>query len=183
MCRLTPIVALVLVSGCKDEKPGAPPAATADVAEAERKRAAQAALDAENTAPPPPRPPAKPSKFQAEVDLTFTGALEKKFTGPVGICGATFIDGRLQGGNYGIKTDELEFQIMALTDDELSKPGAWLNIAGPDRKSFVLRREPSKITIDVVKGATFDVELKSIAGAETVKVTGTVTCGPDYRRR
>jgi hypothetical protein len=144
------------------------------------KKAEQAAIEAENNGPVSPKPPAKPSKFQAEVDLTFTGAIEKKLTGPIGICGATFIDGRLQGGNYGIRTDDFEFQVIAVTDEELTSPKSVLNTKGPDRKSFV-GRDTSKISIDVAKGATIDVELKNIIGPETVKVTGTVTCGPDYR--
>jgi hypothetical protein len=166
----------VLATGCGDKK--TEPAAT-PTAEADRKKAA---IEAENRAPVPPAPPAQPSKFQAEVDLTFTGAIENKLTGPVGICGATFIDGRLQGGNYGIRTDDLEFQVIAATDEELTSPKSVLNTKGANRRSFAAR-DTSKIIIDVAKGATIDVELKNIVGPETVKVTGTVTCGPDYRTR
>lgn len=177
-CPTILAVAVVLATGCGDKKKSE--SAAASNTEAADKAAA---IEAENNAPVAPKAPPKPSKFQADVDLTFTGAIEKKLTGPVGICGATFHDGRLQGGNYGVRTDELEFHVTAMTDEELAKPGAILNIKGSDRKSFVARPGAGKTTIDVAKGATIDVELKNIVGPERVKVTGTVTCGPDYRTR
>jgi hypothetical protein len=150
-------------------------------AEAERKEAEAEAIAAENAAPPPPKKPATPSRFEATVDLTFSGALERKFTGPVGICGATFIDGKLQGGNYGVRNDDLEFQILAATNEELAAPTVLLNTKGEGRMSFVRRPGQGSVTIDIERGATIDAELKNIVGPQTVRVTGSVTCGPNYR--
>lgn len=167
---------LVLIAGCAEKK--SEPRPTSAAAEREA-----AAIAAENAAPPRPKPPAKPSKFEAVVDLTFTGAIENKIAGPVGICGATFLDGKLQGGNYGVRTDDFEFQIVALSDEELSTPSVILNVKGPERKSFVGRKDVGTVAIDVAKGATIDAELRNITGGDTVHVKGSVTCGPDYRTR
>lgn len=172
---------VALVTGCGDKKSEAP----TSTAEADRKAKEAAALEAENNAPPAPKPPPKPPKSQAEVDLTFTGAFEKKLTGPIGVCGATFIEGRIQGGNYGIRTEDFEFQVLAVSDEELAKPGVVLNIKKPTRESFLLDRKDAanKIAIDVAKGATVDVRLASMTNKTTVRVTGTITCNPDYRTR
>jgi hypothetical protein len=180
-----PLVALALpllaLAACGDKKTD--PAAASSTAEDERKAAElAAAIEAENNAPRPPKPPPKPSKFEATVDLTFTGAIEQKFEGPVGICGATYYEGKLQGGNYGIRTDDFEFQIMAMTDDELAKPGLLLNAKNP-RRSFLGRGDGKNVQIDVDKGATVDAVLKDMESKDTIAVKGTISCGPDYRTR
>lgn len=171
----TSVFVFVVLTGCGEKK--TEPSTSSP--EAERQAAA---IEAENKAPVAPKPAPKPSKFEATVDLTLTGAIDKKFQGAVGICGATFIDGRLQGGNYGVRTDELEFQILAMTDKDLAKPTLILNLHGKDRKSFVGKSDGKNVQIDVSKGATIDAVLKSMGGADTVKVTGSITCGPDYRK-
>lgn len=169
------LIAALVVGGCAKKESG--PSAGED----QRKESEAAAIAAENAAPVPPKEPAGPPKNQATVDLTLSGAVERKLEGAIGTCGATRKDGKLQGGSYGVRSDDIELQVIALTDDELASPAVVLNLKGAERKSFARRPGQGTVTIDVKRGVTVDVELKEVVGASTVRVVGTVTCGPGYR--
>ncbi len=169
------LIAALAVAGC-GKKESAPSAE-----EDQRKETEAAAIAAENAAPVPAKEAAGPPKNQGTVDLTLSGAVERKLEGAIGTCGATRRDGKLQGGSYGVRSDDVELQVIALTDDELASPAVVLNLKGAERKSFGRRPGQGTVTVDVERGVTLDVELKEIVGTGMVRVVGTVTCQPGYR--
>lgn len=156
----------------------------------------QGTSGADKPAAPPVSPPATPAPVpstparsapaaepktvaQGSAQLKLTGAITKDLRGQIVTCGFTRLDGRAQGGTWAIRSDELDFQIIALTDEELDAPAATLNARQPARISYVFKRKAGKVTAAKDRTvAEIDADLHNVVGPETVHVKGTMTCPP-----
>lgn len=138
--------------------PAAPPAQTAAATEPPRKRAA-------------------PSQGSAALKLT--GAITKDLEGQIVTCGFTRLKGRDQGRTWAIRSEELDLQVMATTDEELASPAAILNVRKPSPANYVFKRKAGKVSGASDGTVTeVDADLHSIVGKEVVHVKGTMTCPP-----
>jgi hypothetical protein len=111
--------------------------------------------------------------------LVFSGDIAKELSGPVVTCGYTRLDGRSQGGTWAIQTEDFDFQIIALTDEELASPSVILNAKRPAAVSYVYKRRGGKVKAASDRTvAEIDVDLQNVVGRQTVHVKGTLTCPP-----
>lgn len=167
-------VALTLAACEKDESPPAPAEAHAPSASAP-----PAPTPAPAATAPVAEPRAGRGVTQGSAALKLTGAVTKDLEGPIVTCGFTHLKGRDQGRTWGIRSQELDFQIIASTDEELLSPAAILNVRKPARAHYVFKRKAGKVT--GTKDGTLteiDADLHNLMGKETVHVKGTMTCPP-----
>lgn len=144
-------------------------------AKAEPKPEAEAQADADANAKPAP----SDLGSKGEADLKLTGAVELALTGEIARCGATFIDGALRGGSWGITTDALTFQIIATSEEELDDPKVVLNLRKPERKSYVLAKGGKVVTPRDRTVAELDTDLRNIVDkGDVIHVAGKITCPP-----
>jgi len=123
--------------------------------------------------------PAGAAASQGSAALKLTGAITKDLDGQIVTCGFTRLKGRDQGRTWAIRSEELDFQVFAMTDEELASPTVLLTVRKPARASYTF-----KGTAGTVKGATdgtvteLDADLDGIVGKEVVHVKGSMTCPP-----
>lgn len=141
-----------------------------------------------DTAAEPGRPEAAPAAAarperaavsQGSAALKLTGAITKDLDGQIVTCGFTRLKGRDQGRTWGIRSEELDFQVIATTDEELASPAAILNVRQPARASYAFKRKAG--TVSGAKDGTvteLDADLHNVVGKEVVHVKGTMTCPP-----
>ena len=174
MRELVCVVMLVL-AGCGKKQDEAP----AKTAPAADEAARKAQLENENE--PLPKAPPQPPKGQATVDITLTGAIEKHVTGAVGMCGATQIQGRLQGASFQVNDDDFQLVVMATTDDELKEPKVIVNQNKPAHASYALVKVGGPgLKLERDKGAEVDVDVSNVVKRndpkQRIHIKGTITC-------
>lgn len=139
---------------------------------------------ASTSAPPAAAPPAEPrperaAASQGTAALKLTGALTKELEGQIVTCGFTRLKGRDQGRTWSIRSEELDLQVMATTDEELASPAAILNVRQPARANYVFKRKAGKVSGTEDGTVTeLDADLHPLMGKDVVHVKGTMTCPP-----
>lgn len=143
-----------------------------------------ASTPAPASAPPVTAPPAEPraeraAASQGTAALKLTGALTKDLEGQIVTCGFTRLKGRDQGRTWSIRSEELDLQVMATSDEELASPAAILNVRQPVRAHYVFKRKAGKVSGTEDGTVTeLDADLHHLMGKEVVHVKGTMTCPP-----
>ena len=123
--------------------------------------------------------PKRAAPSQGSASLKLTGAITKDLDGPIVTCGFTRVKGREQGRTWGIRSDELDFQVMATTDEELAAPAAILNVRKPTAAHYVFKRKAGEVSGSSDGTVTeIDADLHQIVGKEVVHVKGSMTCPP-----
>lgn len=135
---------------------------------------------------PPAARPSKPALAGPanEADLTFTGPVHAKLSGPGATCGK-MLDGpsfRVRSEDYGVEP-KFEFSVVGGRSDWSGKGAAViLNLAGPPKQSWA-RNLVKPAAGDEVKleagerAVSIHLTLKPVAaGAEPMIVQGTIRC-------
>jgi hypothetical protein len=132
--------------------------------------------DSESKSDPAAKQGPPPATAKATVSITVTGAVDKTFSGEVGLCTIPEVDGKRSGATYKVDDGKHELTITAVTDKDLTAPKVFLRRI-EQRQGYALKAEPATMKLDPGRSAEFETDLMlgdSIEG--TVHVKGTITC-------
>lgn len=171
----TLLAGLVLIAGCGSASSGADTPGTVTAGPATSDSTSPEVSTTPETSVPAASPTASTAGANGRANLVLSGAITQRLTDAPAFCNY-YYPSEKRGVVYTVDASSFSLQVSDSEGD--GRTVAILNVTAPDAASYTSRPDtPGTLVAKLDRsGARVDVDLRRVASAETVHLSGTIVC-------